>query len=102
MYPLLKQEVDQLKAGYTSPALGLLGMFLGAALAFGLTCITVTLTPQMDRRLTDFAYLSSGLAIICVVRVVSDWMKANKIVSNIEKETIEVDVIQQPPIIKQP
>lgn len=95
MYPLLKQEVDQLKAGYTSPALGLLGMFVGAALALGLTCITVALPPQMERRLTDFTYISIGLAIICVARVISDWVKANKIVANIEKETVEVSVVQE-------
>jgi hypothetical protein len=50
----------------------------------------------VDRRLTDFTYLSAGLALVCIVRVISDWIKANKIVSNIEKETIEVSVVQEP------
>jgi uncharacterized membrane protein YjfL (UPF0719 family) len=96
MYPLLKQEVDQLKGGYTSPALALLGIFLGAAIAFAVTVATVSLPAPMDRKFTDFAYLSFGLAIICTVRCISDWIKANKIVSNIEKETVEISVIQEP------
>jgi hypothetical protein len=96
MYPLLKQEVDQLKAGYTSPAMALFGIFLGSGLAFALTRASTTLPPLLDARFLDFAYLSFGLALICAVRAGIEWWKATQIVANIEKETVEVSIVQEP------
>src|SRR5271166_5381222 len=101
VYPLLKQELRQLAAGYSSPALALCGIFIGAAVGFVITDLTVTtLTPQMANRFADFTFLSVGLAAVSGVRAFFDWRKSCRIIADIEKETVEVDVIQ--PASKQP
>jgi len=94
MYPLLKQELDQLKAGYTSPSLALLGIFLGAGLACFLTHISATLPATLDRWLIDVSLISAGLSIICAFRALVEWNNARKIVNSIQRETVEVNVLE--------
>jgi len=98
MYPLLKQEVTQLIAGYSSPAFALFGVFFGALSALWITCETGGLVEPLKSRFFAYAYISGGLAAICLLRAIREYLDAKTLIATIEKEIIEVRVVQESPL----
>lgn len=96
MLLLLKQEVDRLVDGYSSPCLGLFGLFFGAFGSLLITDLTAGIAEPMKRYFVD-STVGTGLgsAIFCVFAV-RDWLRAKKIMTDLEIEKgVEVDVAVQ-------
>lgn len=94
MYTLFKREVRELKSGYSSPALTLFGIFIGAGVAFSITSSTVNMTVDVGTRFALFTYVSFGLAAISAVQAFRDWRKACHILDEVERETVEIGIMQ--------
>jgi hypothetical protein len=67
MYPLLKQEVSQLAAGYSSPCLGFFGMALGAFVSLFITDCTASLVEPLKTRFIDATVLTGIATLVFLV-----------------------------------
>ena len=90
MYSLQKIEVDILRSGYTSPGMGLLGLFAGIAATCYISYATLSLPTDLARKFWDTFVICAGLAIICLFWAIRDWWKAKSMVDTLTKETVEV------------
>ncbi len=89
MYSLQKHEVDVLRAGYSSPCLGLFGVFGGATLALWLSYSQWKPPEPIATRMYDATLICGGLAIICAFLAAKEWWNAKQLVDTITEETIE-------------
>lgn len=87
MYPILSQELDTLKSGYTSPHLTLFGAFFGAAIALWITVETIPLPEVTSTRMYLALYVLAGATVLFLIFSIRDWIKAHRIIKRIEKET---------------
>jgi hypothetical protein len=96
MLLLLKQEVDRLVAGYSSPCLGLFCLFFGAFVCLWITDITAGIAEPTKRYFVD-ATVASGLASIAFgVLAFNEWRNSKKIIADLENEKgVDVDVSLQ-------
>lgn len=96
MQLLLKQEIDRLVDGYSSPSLGLFGLFFGAFTSLLITDLTAGITEPTKRYFVDATWGTGALAIVFAVFAVRDWLGARKILSDLESERgVDVDVSVQ-------
>lgn len=94
MFPLYKQELKQLARGYSSPVLALFGVFAGAVIGFGVSWATASFSdPRAEMKIAVGFYVSIAMTLITASLSIRDWYVARQIVKDIEKETIEVDVL---------
>ena len=94
MYPLLKQEIDRLTAGYSSPCLGLFGAFAGAFVSLLITDLTASLVEPMSTRFVDATVITGCAALGFLLFAIRDWRAALRIVSQLNTEIVDVEVIQ--------
>jgi hypothetical protein len=93
---LLKQEVDRLVSGYSSPSLGLLGMFFGAFGSLLITVLTAGIAEPMKRYFVDGAEITGIATIVFLLFAANDWKQARKIIADLEKEKgVDFDVALQ-------
>jgi hypothetical protein len=102
MLLLLKQEVDRLVEGYSSPCLGLFGLFFGAFVSLLITNLTAGIADPAKRYFVDSTIGTGCLALIFAILAVRDWVKATKVVADLNDEKgVEVAVaFQAPPTIE--
>jgi hypothetical protein len=88
MYHVLRQELDDLIAGYTAINLAFFGITFGAALALLITCTTAGLSEPLNSRYW-FSFLGTGL-LTAYFAIMSrkEWLNARKKVEQIKAETI--------------
>ena len=88
MYHVLRQELDDLVAGYTSINLAFFGITSGAALAIFLTCTTAGLSEPLKSRYW-FSFFGTGLLTVYFgIMSMREWRNARKKVDQIKAETI--------------
>jgi hypothetical protein len=93
MLLLLKQEVNRLVAGYSSPCLGLLGLFFGAFLALLIADIAAGLVEPTKRYFVDATIITGAGTIVFLWFAGREWWNARKVVADLEKEKgLEFDV----------
>lgn len=93
MLLLLKQELDRLVDGYSSPCLGLLGLFFGAFVSLLITDFTAGFVDPTKRYFMDSTVLTGCGSLIFAVLAVKEWRRARRIVSDLEIEKgVEVAV----------
>jgi hypothetical protein len=93
MLLLLKQEVDRLVAGYSSPCLGLFGLFCGAFLALLIADIVAGLVEPTKRYFVDATIITGAGMVIFLWFAGREWWNARKVVADLEKEKgLEFDV----------
>jgi hypothetical protein len=96
MQLLLRQEVDRLVAGYSSPCLGLFGLFSGAFTSLLITDLTAGLTEPTKRYFVDSTVSTGCLVVIFFALSAREWWSARKVVSDLENEKgVEVNVAVQ-------
>jgi hypothetical protein len=96
MLLLLKQEVDRLVAGYSSPCLGLFGLFFGAFTSLLITDLTAGIAEPTKRYFVDSTIGTGCGTVVFGVFAVREWWNARKIVTDLENEKgVEVDVAVQ-------
>jgi hypothetical protein len=96
MLLLLKQEVDRLVDGYSSPCLGLFGLFFGAFGSLLITDLTAGITEPIKRYFVDSTVGTGFGSIIFLLFAVREWWRARKVVNDLEIEKgVEVDVAVQ-------
>jgi hypothetical protein len=96
MYPLLKQEIEHLSAGYSSPCLGFFGAFVGAFVSLLITVLTAPLNEPVKTRFVDATLITGIGTMVFLVFAGRDWWRARQLVANLKTEIVDVDVIQQP------
>ena len=89
---LLGQEVDRLVEGYSSPCLGLFGLFFGAFSSLFITDLTAGIAEPMKRYFVDSTVLTGFGTVIFLIFAVREWLRAKKVVSNLFDEKRVVDV----------
>jgi|ERR1039458_5376005 hypothetical protein len=93
---LLRQEVDLLVAGYSSPCLGLFGLFAGAFGSLLVANLTVVIPEPSKRYFVDSTVITGCLSIVFLMLAIREWWKARKVVTDLENEKgVEVDVAVQ-------
>jgi hypothetical protein len=98
MQILLRQEVDRLVAGYSSPCLGLFGLFCGAFTSLIITDLTAGLTEPSKRYFVDSTVGTGCLTVIFFALSAREWWNARKIVDDLENEKgVEIDVAVRAP-----
>jgi len=96
MQLLLKQEIDRLVDGYSSPSLGLLGLFLGAFVSLVTTVLTAGIIEPAKRYFVDATWGTGAPALVFAVFAIRDWLGAREILSDLESERgVDVDVSVQ-------
>jgi hypothetical protein len=96
MLLLLKQELDRLVEGYSSPCLGLCGLFFGSFGSLLITDLTAGITEPMKRYFVDSTVVTGFGTIIFLILAVKEWVRARKIVADLEIEKgVEVDFAVQ-------
>lgn len=101
MYSLHKLEISILRAGYSSPGLGLFGLFLGIAATCYISCKTVNLPPDISLKFWIASVLCGGLAVICMFWAIRDWYRSKQVLDAVDEETVEL-VIESPQAITKP
>jgi hypothetical protein len=89
MYSLQKHEVDVLRAGYSSPCLGLFGLFAGASLALWLTYEQWSPPDPIANRIWSGCLICAGLAVICGFLAVREWWNCRTVMDTLTEETVE-------------
>jgi len=93
MVLLLKQEVDRLVAGYSSPCLGLLGLFFGGFLALVIPLKTVNLPDPTKRYFFDATLITGLGAVVFLLFAIREWWNARKVVIDLDSEkSLEFDI----------
>lgn len=93
MLLLLKQEVDRLVAGYSSPCLGLFGLFFGAFVALLIADIVGGLGEPTKRYFVDATVITGAFAVVFFWLAAREWWNARKVVADLEREKgLEFDV----------
>jgi hypothetical protein len=93
MLLLLKQEVDHLVNGYSSPCLGLCGLFSGGFLSLLIADLTAGITEPIKRYFVDSTVVVGCGAFIFLVFALRELRSARRILADLEDEKgVEVDV----------
>ena len=93
MYLLQKLEIDRLVEGYSSPALSLFTLFLGAFISLLITVLTAGLKDMTQMYFVISSIVLGCLSIVFAVYAYKDWRKAKNIVKNWEgKKGVDVSV----------
>jgi hypothetical protein len=95
MYPLLKQEIDRLMRGYGSPCLGLFGAFGGAFVSLLITDLTANIDEPAKRYFIDSTVMTGCAAFVFFLLAVREWWEARRIVADLKKEIVEIEVVQK-------
>ncbi|SPF44657.1 hypothetical protein SBA1_550022 [Candidatus Sulfotelmatobacter kueseliae] len=93
MLLLLKQEIDRLVEGYSSPSLGLFSLFFGAFLSLLITDFTGGLVEPVKMYFVLTTILMGCLSLAFAVFARRDWRNARKVIEDLEDEKgVDVDV----------
>lgn len=88
MYHVLRQELDELIAGYTSINLGFFGLAFGATLAIFITCTTASLQEPIKSRYWISFFVFALFTVYFFSMAVREWRNAQKKIDKIKAETI--------------
>jgi carbon starvation protein CstA len=92
MYPMLRQEVELLVAGYCSVYLGLFGIAFGALATAYITAKTVVLSESDRRFFWTVVVITAFLSLTFGVLAIRDVWNSRAVMDRLRKETRQIEV----------